>query len=236
MSNTTKKKEDIKKEKEETKVEEPLLLTEEEFARRQRKKTKERVNKIIRVIGLIATFILFDCAIFDILWEPSYFGWMVDAITGGSSHNQYWDLVGPPELTEKGISIYDNLFKFGFWLPKLGMTILLVASFIVVLYLLIYCIIDFIELIKAMIKLFRDLTNDLEATANDGGVSFKKKKKPEPKPFTPSKKHPKRRKDNSLNDITDEELDALLRGEKPIDKDIEAEIKNGKDLFSEDDE
>ena len=226
----TKKKEDLKKD--EVKVEEPLLLTEEEFARRQRKKTKERVNKVIRLVGLVGTFILFYGAIFDILFELSYFGWMWYAMKGVPAetnvHNIVWE-----QLRANGV--YDVTF-FGAqaaWLPKLGMTMLLIASIVVVLYLAIYCIIDLIELIRAAVKLGKDLTKDLEATANDGGVSFKKKEKPESEPFTPTKKpNPRRRKDSSLDDMTDAELDAILRGEKVLDKDIKLE----KDLFSEDDE
>ena len=125
------KKENLKKQEVET--EEVELLTEEEFARRQRKKTKERINKVIRVIGLISTFIIFDCALFDVLFEPSYFGWMWDAITGveESPHDLFW------ALTQTS-GIYDDNFHFGLWLPKLGMTMLLIASVVVVLYLLIY--------------------------------------------------------------------------------------------------
>lgn len=213
-------------------VEEVELLTEEEFARRQRKKNKERINKVIRVIGLISTFIIFDAAVFDILFEPSYFGWMWYAITGAevSPHTEFWNMTVE-------IGVYRDYFDFGIWLPKLGMTMLLVASVVVVLYLLIYCIIDFIELIRALTGLSRDLMKDLDATAKDGGVIFhKKKEEEEEEKVAPKKANPRRRKENALDKMSDDDLDAILRGELPISDKIQKDLNKTKDLFSEDEE
>lgn len=197
-----------------------LLLTEEEFARRERAKVKERINRVTRVAGLFAILILVYAGIFDPLFELSFFGWIWDK-------NAFRD--GWAALTQLGI--LDDIFQFGSWIAKLGITIILIGVVLLMVYFITYCIVDLIDLIKTFIAAGKDITGDLSGAVKDTIPTEKQaedKKKEKKKLFdeVPDElnKKPKRERKKKeekpvengtdpLTGLSSEQLDALLRGE-----------------------
>lgn len=222
------KKESVVKkvEKDQKELERELLLTEEEYTRKSRQKTKETMNRVLRVVGLIASFILIYAGLFDPLFELSYFGWMSDGINETTVHTDAWLFIN-----EK---IYDDPMQFGLWLPKLGVTVVVILAVIGTVYLLVYNVVDIIALIKNMLKGTTDITKDLTGTVRDTVQDEKELKglkkmkiknifKPtseEKDDFVEKKEKTKkvtRRKEkvdtSETGGLTEEELDRLLSGE-----------------------
>ena len=250
------KKENVVKkvEKDPKELERELLLTEEEYAKKSRQKTKETMNRVLRVVGLVASFILIYAGLFDTLFELSYFGWMADGIRGNSEgpHYQIWKAI-----YDKSINIYDDPMQFGVWLPKLGITVVVILAVIGTVYLLVYNVVDIIALVKNMLKGTTGITRDITGTVRDTvqdeqelkGLKKMKIKnifKPASKEdddFVEKKEKTKkitRRKEkvdiSETGGLTEEELDRLLSGESLEEPKVvqTADVEPGeKDLFND---
>lgn len=204
-----------------------VLLTEEEFARKERAKVKERINRVTRVAGLFAIIILVYSGIFDPLFELSFFGWIWDKIQGTTVFKDGWAIM-------RNLTILDDIFQFGPWIAELGITIILIAVILLMVYFITYCIVDLIDLIKTFIAAGKDITGDLSGTVKDTIIpsadrktTEKKEKKtlfsegiPEElskKPKRERKKKEEKSAENATDPLTglsSEQLDALLRGEQ----------------------
>lgn len=152
------------KEKDEKKEAQDVLLTAEEYARRERLKTKERINRVTRVAGVFAILLIAFEAILDPLFEFTYFGWIWDQIMGTDVFNSIWG------HTENGLwipgfmdrlDIFDDFLQMNAWIAQLGITILYIATIVVLAYFITYCIVDLIELVRSMYVAGRDITRDL---------------------------------------------------------------------------
>lgn len=136
--------------------EKEVLLTEEEYAKKSRQKTKDSMNRVLRVVGLVASFLLIYAGLFDPIFELSYFGLLFD----GESHNLIWTAM-------MEFKIHDDPLLFHDWLPKVMFTIVLIAAVIGSIYLLVYNIIDIVNLIKSLFTSTADTTKDLAGTVKD---------------------------------------------------------------------
>lgn len=173
------------------------LLSEEEYEKRRRLKTKEKINKILRVIGLAAVILIAYCGLMDWLFELSWFGLIWDKISGGDQYSVAWStLIGETPVlvdavfddagnlvsgTPTYLSIIDDRLWFGPWLSKLGATLIFIAIIVICIYLITYYIIDFIQIFKNLYitskKAVKDLGANVKDTADVEGFSLKKKEK-----------------------------------------------------------
>ena len=246
------KKENVVKkvEKDPKELERELLLTEEEYAKKSRQKTKETMNRVLRVVGLVASFILIYAGLFDPIFELSYFGWIADGIGKTTVHTEAWAYL-------KELKVYDDPMQFGAWLPKLGITVVVILAVIGTTYLLVYNVVDIIALVKNMLKSTTDITRDITGTVRDTvqdeqelkGLKKMKIKnifKPASKEdddFVEKKEKTKkitRRKEkvdiSETGGLTEEELDRLLSGESLEEPKVvkTADVEPGeKDLFND---
>lgn len=164
-----------------------VLLTEEEYARKSRQRTKEKMNRVLRVVGLVASFLLIYIGLFDSMFELSYFGLLFDK----EAHNVIWEILsgyGAPELGELGYGvlnsspIFDDPLMFYSWLPKLMFTFVLIAAVVGTVYLAVYNLVDIINMIKGFfrggVEVTKDLTGTVKETfiAEDEPVKGKQKK------------------------------------------------------------
>ena len=203
---------------------EKKYLTYEEVDRERKRIAKERLNTFLRIVGLFSTVLLITAGLFDILFEMSYFGKLGNMISGSYEHDRIWEIIGN-ELTktlEDGSvvnvgKIFDNVI-FGIWFPKIVITLIFAAGVVGVIYLVTFSLVDFVEFIQNAIGItkqgVKDNINNLKDALPD--VKFFGKKEAEPVEETPVKKTRRRKKSADTNEYgyTDEELDALLRGEK----------------------
>lgn len=255
IKNTNTKKDDRELERE-------LLLTEEEYARRIRQKNKETMNRILRVVGLFASFLILYVGIFDPLFELSYFGWIFDK----EIFKTAWDTLN--RSAAGGMGVYDDPMQFGLWLPQLGVTTILILATIGSVYLLVYNVIDIVGLIKRIFASTHEITKDFASTLRDTAENdkeFTNRKKKKPSLFTDNenmfkensnkrlvtsvqepeiiedkpKKKPlfQRRKEVISTDetggLTEEQLDRLLSGET-IDLEPAKDLEPGeKNLFED---
>lgn len=228
------KKEDLK-EKVETPVDqkEQVLLTEAEFERKQRLKTKERINRVTRVAGMFAIILFVYLGAFDVLFELSFFGFMF-------TKPEY--IAGWEGLRDVGV--FDDPLYWGTWMGQLGITVILVSIVVLMIYFLTYTIVDIIAMVKQLLNAGREITRDLSGNVKDtvskeieikrnGSTSEKKKKKdlfagedvteeekvPKEKKQT-TKKRRSEKTDTGFGDLTSEQLDALLSG-TPMDEILE---------------
>ena len=156
----------------ETKVDEikNAMLTQEEFEKKQRQKTREKINTVTRVFGLGAIFLLASFGIFDTLSELSYFGWIWDQIKHTNEFNQGW-----AALVE--LRIFDDSIMIGRWLPQLGVTIIFIVGILGIIYLLTYSLVDLIEVIRTIINTGKDITKDFAGNLKDSTEQANLKKK-----------------------------------------------------------
>lgn len=177
------------------------MLTQEEFEKKQRQKTREKINTVTRVFGLGAIFLLAWFGIFDTLFELSYFGWIWDQIKHTNEFNQGWAFLAGDYngiLAEAGITIgkiFDDSIMIGRWLPQLGITVIFILGILGMIYLLTYSVVDLIEVIRTIINTGKDITKDFAGNLKDSTeqanlkkrdkVPFKEKMK---KMFAPTKK------------------------------------------------
>lgn len=225
-----------------------LLMTEEEFERRKRTRTKENINRILRVLGLIFGAILIYAGILDALFEASYFGFIFTK----EEFTFFWEDVWRSQMSvEIGAigRIFDDPLRFQSpWLVQIAFTIIIVAVVLFSIYVLTYTIIDFVNIIKSFFKYTRIFAREVginvkqSADALDVPKPTKKSKKDkdlfagedvETEKQEEKKKvmkKPVRRtesdtfviKDDNGRDYTTEELDLLLQG-KPLFTDDENE-------------
>lgn len=204
-----------------------LLLTEEEYAKKQRLKTKERINRVTRVAGLFAILILVYTGILDPIFELSYFGWIWDKIAKTNVFEDGWAFL-------RQSTIYDDIFEFGPWIAQLGLTVVLIAVIVLMVYFITYCIVDLVDLVRTFVATGRDTIKDLSGNVKDtmpDELKEKKEKrkkekkslfsKEEIKEAKPKKERKKRESDN-LAGLSESELDALLSGknlEEPASED-----------------
>lgn len=243
MATNTKK----KSEKDIKDIERELLLTEEEYAKKARQKTKDTMNRVLRVVGLVASFILIYAGLFDPVFELSYFGWMADGIMKTTYHKDAWTFLGPVREINGvlvGTAIYDDPMQFGLWLPKLGLTIVLIAAVVGTAYLLVYNVVDIIALVKTFMTGTHEITKDLTTTVKDTVLEdkdLKIKKRPKKNLFEDSenlfsdekskKSKGTKKKDEPVVEFggyTEDELDRLLSGEV-----IDAPAENGEKTLEE---
>lgn len=169
----TKKLDKINKEKVDLQ-EKDVLLTEEEYARKSRQKTKDSMNRVLRVVGLISSFLLIYIGLFDAMFELSYFGLIFDK----ESHNIIWEILSgnygrdlvdaaPALGTLIENPIFDDPLRFYSWLPKLMFTIVLILAVIGTIYLAVYNIVDIIAMIKSFLRSGLDVASDLTGTVRD---------------------------------------------------------------------
>lgn len=219
------KKEEIKDVKEKD-TKEQLLLTEAEFEKRQRAKTREKINRVTRSFGLVAILLLVYVGVFDPLFELSFFGFLFNrsAFTAG------WECLSDPNMA--GGRIFDDPMIFGSWLPQIGVTALLILVAVLIVYFLTYTIVDIVDLFRGLIESGRDITRDLSGnvkdTMNVKPIEKVEKKKPVKKslfagddvkndevPAKEKKERKPRRTESDardLNGLTGDQLDALLSG------------------------
>ena len=242
-------------EKDATALEKELLLTEDEYSKKVRQRNKEAMNRVLRVVGLIASFILIYAGLFDPLFEMSFFGWMADGISKPAegtlgSHEAIWQAV-------KQFGVFDDPMQFGLWLPKLGITMVVILAVIGTIYLLVYNIVDIIALIKNLYTSTTALTQDFTGTVKDtvdnekelNGLRRPKKKdlfkevndefklteeKTEKikKPLFPRRSE-KVVDTSETGGLTEAQLDALLSGESLDVISPKKEATDEKDLFTE---
>ena len=190
----------------------------EEIERERKRNTKERLNTFLRVVGLVTTIMLIVVGLFDVLFELSYFGAIADKFSGGSEHNAAWSYLS--SHSEIGC-IFDDGMAIGIWFPKLVLSLVLAAGVIGVIYLITFSLVDFVEFIKNLIKIGREVTVDNAENVRSLLPRFGNKKPKETEKdqgifeSTPKKKTTKKPKDTEKNEYgyTNAELDALLRGE-----------------------
>lgn len=139
-----------------------VLLTEEEYEKIRRKKTKEKINRVLRVCGLIFSFMLVYCGVYDPLFELSYFGFLADK----EAHVAAWDFLGLESDLYK-TPIFDDPMQFGTWLPKLMITAVIIIVTVGVIYLVVYNIVDIIGLFRNMYRSGIEITRDLSDTVKD---------------------------------------------------------------------
>lgn len=222
---------------------EDILLTEEQYDIIRRRKTKESVNRVLRVLGLFAASLIIYVGVLDPFFEISFFGRIFTKDTyleyWGTNVNGFgglWQKIAT-SIEDGGLGIYDDkLLGFGSFLPKFAITIMIVLTVLGLVYLLTYNIIDLVGLIKGMISSAKGISRDISLNVYDGVSEIKGDKKPSTKKknifkgedVTPEEKNnfkkgkttkqPEkktvRREDNSnLGGLTPEQLDALLLGE-----------------------
>ena len=205
-------------------TEEKRYLTYEEVEKERKRISKERLNTFLRIVGLFSTVLLITAGLFDILFEMSYFGKLGNMISGSQEHDRIWEIIGSTltKTLEDGTvinvgKIFDNVI-FGIWFPKIVITLIFAAGVVGVIYLVTFSLVDFVEFIQNAIGItkqgVKDNINNLKDALPD--VKFFGKKE-EPVEETPVVKKTRRRKkpaDTNEYGYTDEELDALLRGEK----------------------
>lgn len=222
-----------KVDKKETKLTEPekIFLTEEEYEKIRRVKTKEQINRILRICGLIFAFLLLTGGLFDPLFELSYFGFMADK----EVHKSAWQYLYESR-------IFDDGMEFGDWLPKLTITFALIVGAIGVVYLIAYNVIDIINMIKNFFNVGADISKELTSTVKESITSERKKRKKflDETDETESilmKEKPKRKKKqvDELDGFTSDELDRLLSGENIFETENsdENETSENKSLFEE---
>ena len=224
-----------------------LLMTEEEFELRKRTRTKENINRILRVLGLIFGAILIYAGILDALFEASYFGFVFTK----NEFTYFWDDIWRSQLSvEIGAigRIFDDPLRFQSpWLVQIAFTIIIVAVVLFSIYVLTYTIIDFVNIIKSFFKYTRIFAREVGINVKQSADALdvpKPSKKPskkdkalfsgedveaekqDAKEQAKKAKKPARRsesdmftlKDENGKEYTTEELDLLLQG-KPLDSD-----------------
>lgn len=228
--------------KKETKIEEPkdpkdqVLLTEAEFEKKQRLKSKERLNRITRVFGVLAILLLSLAGVFEPFFEMTFFG----AIFTPKDHSIIWSHMEDLKIFDDWLKFYDP------WLAKIGITVLMIIAVVFLVYFLTYTIVDLVDLCKTLFEAGRDLTRDLSSNVKDTmnleiPEKHEQKKKPAKKNLfsgddvKPEEKMPKERKERKprrnesdatdLNGLTQDQLDRLLSGE-PMDEVIKQEEKD----------
>lgn len=219
---------------------EKKYLTYEEVDKERKRINKERLNTFLRVVGLFSTVLLITAGLFDILFEMSYFGKIGNMISGSKEHNRIWEIIGSTLTDGEGNivgRIFDNAI-FGIWFPKIVITAIYAAGIVGVVYLVTFSLVDFVEFIKNAIGVtkqgVKDNLNNLKDALPD--VKFFGKKTEEEPEETPVKKTTKRKKKSDKNEYgySDEELDALLRGEKiEAQKEMSRLENSTKPLFDE---
>lgn len=242
------KKTDLKEDVKQIPVEdqkEQVLLTEAEFERKQRLKTKERINRVTRVAGMFAIILFVYLGAFDVLFELSFFG----ALFTKPEYVAGWEAL-------RDVGAFDDPLWWGSWMGQLGITVILVAIVVLMVYFLTYTIVDIIAMVKQLFNAGRDITRDLSGNVKDtvgNEIKLPKSEKKQPaekkknlfegddvdeneEKLPKEKKTRKRRNDkvdNSFGDLTTDQLDALLSG-APMDevlKDEEEETPEVKPLF-----
>lgn len=243
----------IKKEEVKTQFQmnDQVLLTEAEFEKKQRLKAKERINRITRVFGVFTILLLSFAGIFEPFFELSYFGRLFTP----TEHNFGWEQFTITEIVDSSTGeilkispLFDDWLNFwNPWLAKIGITVLLIAASVFLIYFLTYTLVDLVDAVNELIATGKDLRNDLSGNIKDTmnlpekevPKTKKKKKKNlfekdvEEKVEKKEKAERRRRteKTDGFADLTSEQLDALLSG-KPMEEVLGIDSSNeGKDLF-----
>lgn len=229
---------DVKKEEKTTPPVEPTkLYTEEEYERLAREKFKTRLNQISRVFGIITILLLIYVAVFDPLFEGSFFG----ALFCNEEYHAYWNVMSAQDGIGPGFKIWDDPLQFYItWVPALGYTLVLIAVATFAGYLITYSVADLIGFFKQIFISIHDAGKDLKSGLVEGvnkeigPVKAKKKRKPlfgrknddETDPTTEDnetktetkKPEKKRRREKELGldedqpEYTSDQLDILLAG------------------------
>lgn len=217
----------------EKKQNQPVLMTEEEYDARNRKKVRERLNRILRIIGLIALiFVMIPCI------EPVFMGSVFGLWACGNNRDAW------KSKCWNGNNILARLFFMGNtedWanggaavvIPCIFYTLLFFALVAGTVYLLTYNAIDIIlffkELKMAGKGIFKDYSDNVKYISKEEGIDIDKKKEQREKEREEKKKEKEEhkeavekveetKKDEKVDDspivgYTEEQLDALLRGE-----------------------
>lgn len=175
------KKEDVK---ELTSTEQRVLLTEEEFNKKQRNKTRENINRVTRIFGVISILAIVILGILPFI-RLSLFGLIFDHVGGGyrsswgaialsGNLDFYFNMFGM--RTSQSINLsqignvsegYQALLNGAEWLFTIFITVVIIMLFLAMVYLLAYNIADLIQFFKVFIRATRDLAVDLGGIAKD---------------------------------------------------------------------
>jgi hypothetical protein len=156
------------------KKEEKLLIsmTEEELIKRNKERTKQAIDKGVRILGVITATILFLVS-FEVLFEISAFG----AIFTRTIHANFWE-AARDSIASGGLQLYDDWFGFGVWLPVTIITLILISLAVGLAYLVSIYVKDLIQFIRSILATGGVITKELgtnvkEAMEEEG---LKKKK------------------------------------------------------------
>lgn len=204
---------------------EKKYLSYEEVEQERKRVSKERLNTFLRIVGLISTVLLITAGLFDILFEMSYFGKIANMISGSAEHDRIWEIIGhdlTKTLEDGSVAIVGRIFDnviFGVWFPKIVITILFAAGVIGVIYLITFSIVDFVDFIKNTIGITKQGIKDNVKNIKDALPKVKLfgrkdiEEEEEEVKKNPVKRKKKKTEKNEYG-YSDEELDALLRGEQ----------------------
>jgi hypothetical protein len=114
-----------------------------------RKRTKEKINTVLRALGLIAAVLIFLVA-FDVLYEGTVFG----AIFSNKDFKAYWDAMVIGDF-------YDDWLYWSTWLPVTILTAILISLFVMMSYIIAFNVKDLISTIKNFFNIGEDVTKEL---------------------------------------------------------------------------
>lgn len=235
-----------KREIEEKDTNQKRYLTYEEIERERKRINKEKLNTFLRVVGLFSTVLLITAGLFDVLFEMSYFGKIANFFSSSEEHNRIWDIIGntmTKQLDDGTVvtvgKIFDDGIHIGLWFPKTVITMLFAGGIVGMIYLITFSLVDFVEFIQNAIGMTKQGVADNIKNLKEALPEvkfFNKKTEEEPEETNTAKKTRRRKKIDNKNEYgySDEELDALLRGEKIEAQKEMARIDNAtKPLFDE---
>lgn len=167
------KKDQIKQQKvEQTSA--PTLLTQDEYIQLMKADKRDKVNQVLRGAGIIFIIILY-LVMAEFLLEISIFGLLFPSTK--DEHIAFWkfmstdihDVIIPGVDPGEG-KIFDDWWQMGVFLPKLGLTIVLILATVGVAFLVAYSISDIIGIIKNLAIGSHKTMKDIVDVAQEGLV------------------------------------------------------------------
>jgi hypothetical protein len=120
-----------------------------------RQRTKEKINTILRALGLIGAVLIF-LVTFDVLYEGTLFA----AIFSRADFKAYWDAMTLGKF-------YDDWLYWRTWLPVTLLTAILVSLFIMMAYVIAFNVRDLIATIRNFFGIGEDVTKELTGELRD---------------------------------------------------------------------
>lgn len=151
----------------------PVSMTEEELIKRNKERTKQTIDKFVRILGVLTSSILFLVS-FEVLFEISAFG----AIFTREVHLNFWEAASDP-VSAGGLGLYDDWFQFGAWLPVTIITLILISLAVGLAYLVSIYVKDLIQFIRSILStggvITKELGTNVKEAIEDEGLGKKKK-------------------------------------------------------------